>query len=244
MMRFFGGVTLIFYLLVLIVCVASIKRFSDHIFSIDGFSCKFDNTISQKYVSHVMRFLYDDKKLPLLSLKKMSKKIKDEFPFIASVIAARSASGILHIQMTCVKPQFLINEELVLSDRGQLFEKTIFSEGFTADLPCCFCNMENAAANSYKQMFKKLPIESFKKYKVVWESTTKSNLYDKNENNFSIVFNDKRVPDEKILLACDNLKLLLRERGEFFCRNPKRWVADIRFKDQIVLFSKRGGGDG
>ena len=62
-------------------------------------------------------------------------------------------------------------------------------------------------------------------------------MLDKTNKNFAILFNDFVVPDDRLLAYCLYIKNELHARGEFNRKVPKNWVADIRFKDQIVVMN-------
>jgi len=228
-----------------VVGAISIKKISDHIFSIDGFSCKIDNNISQAYSCKIISFLHEHKYLKTCCLQGLSEKIQTKFPFIKSIRILKKASGILHIRMGAAAPAFVINKIFVLSREGGLFENVVFSKQAIANLVYIEASLQDfTLADSLKKMLKGLPATCFTDYDLLWESSAKSWLRDKNCNAFSIVFNDTRVVNEKILLTCNKLKNELKERGVFHVKQPKRWIADVRFKDQIIVFSDRGGGNG
>jgi len=241
----FRDIKIGFVIVLSIFFAVSVKKLSDHIFSIDGFSCKIDNTISQAQACKIISFLHRQKDLKRWSLQNISEKIKTEFPFIQSVVSSRKASGILDLRLGAVVPIFFVNKMFVLVREGGLFENSFFSKQAIANLACVQVNLQDfTLADSCKKMLKKLPTSCFEQYDLVWESGTKSWLKDKKNNLFAIVFNDTCVVNEKILSACRRLKNNLQERGVFTVKKPKRWVADVRFKDQIIVFSDRGGGDG
>ena len=230
------------------------KKFASYFLRVESFSCKMDKAISQLHACEIIAFLNVDKKIRALSLSVIAMKLKDKFLIIQDVDLVKSASGILHVGIKVMAPKFVINRGHVLSTDGVLFDKSLFSISAVAGCPAIglkgldFVATGSKVADQFPKscnaMLHRLPAGCFDIYDIVWERETKSWLFEKDNKKFAILFNDFRVPDKKLLAACAKLKNDLESKGCFSCKCIGRWIADVRFKDQIVVSKDIGGGDG
>jgi len=252
MKRVLGDIKSIAVLLLVVICVVLCNKIATHIFSIDGYSCTFDSKISNYHKNEIFDFVNETKDFKNSSLKFISKKIIDHFCAIKSTELIQLPSGILQVKLKAFDPQFIVNDMFILVENGTLFDKNIFSQSSVEnchaltikDLDCietCTVDVKQNLSETCKKMIFSLPKESFQNYQIVRESETKSYMTDRLQENFIIIFSDKNVPNEKILFACTELKKELKVCGEFSKKRNMRRFADVRFKDQIVLFKDRRG---
>jgi len=224
------------------LCLLAVRAIVQHILIIDAYSCKFDPVISEFHKNEIFDFINANKELRAVSLDYLVFKIKDRFKIVKSVKASQSACGILKLDVQAIEPKFIVNEDYVLSQEGALFEEKLFDKDLLSSCKCVTIkqiNVTNKLPVFYKEIIYSLPDNSFEQYDIVLESETKSYMYDKSNTKFSILFNGLCVPDEKTLYTCANLKNILESKKLFYSKRVKRWYADVRFKNQIVL-CKRG----
>jgi len=247
MKRGFRGTRFVGIVLIGLLFVSLVAHISSYLFFVEGYSCQIDKTISQDCSREIVGFINSNKTFRNLSLDSIALSLKNNFPIISEIEVFKSASGILKLKIQAKKPTFLINHEYVLSKNGPLIDMRFFSEDIL--LGCrkveirnlnlkgtSFTQTKGGISDSCKNMINKLRVDVFDSYEVIWENTTKGWLIDKSQNKFAILFNDLHVPDIVILSACQDLKKRLESKGEFCRRHVGRWIADVRFKDQIVLF--------
>ncbi|MFC1841692.1 hypothetical protein ACFLYA_01340 [Candidatus Dependentiae bacterium] len=247
MKRVLGYIKIIAVLVALAMFIVAVTRTATYVFSIDGYSCKFDQNLSNTHKNEIFDFINENKEFKSSSLKLLACKIKEKFELIKSVQAFQFASGILEVKLKSFDPIFIINNDLVMTDNGNIFESDLFCQDLLAS--CCHVRMKHKDVVQLKQgvsqlckkMMFGLPKRCFQDYDVVVESETESFMHDKSQENFSIQFNAMNFPDEKILSECEVLKKQLEDRGEFRRRKGKRWIADVRFKNQLVLCKKVRG---
>jgi len=238
--------------LCIVVSAIVIKQSALHLFSISGFACQMDKTISQAHSHDIITFLHEQKQLRSFSLQKLSDTLKQQFPLVRSIKLNQQASGILHLQIDFFSPQLIVNQDYILADCGLLFDTQAFSSQTVSGCPAITIKSEKIGdkanseikegiARTCKNILSLLPKACFAEYNIVWEDATKSWLYDKKNNNFAIVFNDFKIPNQKILSACNHLRKQLKHQESLCNEGTTRWIADIRFKDQIVLFNEDRG---
>jgi hypothetical protein len=224
------------------------KKARDYIFSLDGYSCKFDNLISCSCKNKIFNFVNLNEELKSCSLKSVSEKIKDKFCFIRDIEVHKAANGILSLNILGLQPKYILNGGYILAENKAVFEKDLFSkkalEGckpvVLKDLDFGSPDLKNRdlekeVSESCRNMIFRLPDKYFQEYEIIRESSAKSYMLDKTNKNFSILFNDSVIPDDRLLAYCLYIKNELQNRGEFNRKVPKNWFTDIRFKDQVVV---------
>jgi len=259
MNRVFRGITAGVILLTAAFCVVGVKRCTSYIFSIEGYACKFDGLVSQSHKNKIFDFINVHNNFKYCSLGVISKKIKEQFKCVKSIEAFQLANGVLNLNFTVYVPKFVINKNYVMTENKSLFKKNIFEQEALLEcmgLKITNFDFESGISDACMQMIFGLPKVCFEKYNITRESETRSYMRNMQQSNFIILFSDELFPDENILIGCDELKKRLGEQGAFDAkpslrqgfggrhawtpckagRKAKaRWVADVRFKDQIVL---------
>jgi len=229
----------------LVVC----DKIALHVFSIDGYSCTFDTKISNTHKNEIFDFINMNKNFKTASLSFIAKHVTGNFPVVTSTKLMQLPSGILQNTLNTVTPVFLINDLFVVTKNMNVFDKSLFSKNSIAscgsltvqglDTVITDTVAKKDISDSCKCMMFRLPKKSFEQYQICRESETKSYMTDMLQKSFIVIFSDIAVPTEKILSACNQLKHELQARGEFSGKRNIKWLADVRFKDQIVLCKDR-----
>ena len=86
----------------------------------------------------------------------------------------------------------------------------------------------------------KIPRYVFENYYVRWTSSTHIELRDKADSRFVVIASCGRVPDEKLLEACQMIKKEELSRSRL--RRNQILSADLRFKQQVIFSMKKEEG--
>lgn len=246
MKKVLGNVKVITLLVSVVICVVLCNVIATYLFSVHSYSCLFDSKTSYCYQNEIFNFINSTKVFKRASLSSISKKIVNQFRAIKHIELTQLPTSILQVKMEVFDPQFIVNNAYIVSKNGNVFERKFFSQrAIDSCFPVVVTTEKNKNVKTIpetcKQMIFCLPKQSFEQYKIVWESETKSYMVDKKQDDFVIIFNDTHVPDNDILSTCALLKNKLKMSKVFLKKRNTRWVADVRFKDQIVLFSEKRG---
>lgn len=223
------------------------KRAREHVFGFEGLSCNFDNVLAESSQNNLFDFVNKNQDLKTCSFDNICKNVTRKFSFIKNIELSQFSNGVLRLNITSLQPKFLINGTHVLAENKALFKKCLFSQEAISSCKNISIktdnleNLENDVTQSCRNMIFNLQDKLFQNYDIERESTFVSYMHDKNNKNFSILFNDETVLEEKIIEACLSVKNELHSKGEFSGKKTKNWFADIRFKDQIVLFNQIKG---
>ena len=184
-----------------------------------------------------------------------SQSLFSQFPCIASYAIEKNASGDFSCALESAQPVLSINNAWVLTQDGRLAPSTDFSCLATQSLRNVIMPIA-AFTDTFRTSIQKLSPELFQSYTVVWLNDQEALLCDRAQTNFSIRFNADSIPLSSIMQRCAVIKNDLEARGVFASLSSKKkpqhqpsliqasqlgklwptgWIADIRFKNQIVL---------
>jgi len=211
-------------------------------------SFSFDHNFSRAMQLEMKSFIddtYKKNKKPsnLLSL------IEQKFSSIRSIIIDMNNPEQLHFTIQSYQPLFLLNDSFVVCKQGQLFEKNIFAH-----------DVINALRNiKYDGSFHKKDIERLMKFitslsdpilqdfSIRWLGKHNVWLDQKQGKDLSLLVGYALLPKNKDIAECRKLRGQIvdkpcKDKQGKPCQQNITWVCDLRFDQQIVLFSTNKGG--
>jgi len=230
--------TVIRYTTFFLLCLAiiSLKQLSPSLFSIDYFTYAIDSLISESTQQSIITYVQQVPKSRSLSFQELAYKIQKQFSFIHEVTIEHLAPGIVYITCNAQKPLSIINNSLVLTEQGYLYNKDIFLSLIIKQLPdITLPSLQKDITKSLVTIMNNIEPVIFSQFTLSWINDTKICLYDKEHRKFSIIFNKNQLPNKKLLHYCAYIKQRLQEQG-ILTNTKKNYVTDIRFKDQIVVY--------
>lgn len=185
-------------------------------------------------------------------------KIESNFPAVKSVIIDMQNPEQLHFSIQTYQPLFLLNDEHVICQQGKMFSKATFDqkeldtlenimfEGVptpkNVDRLTTFfeslIDVHDAAFVNSGSILKDFSVRWINKHSI-W-------LDQKQGQDLSLLVGYNVVPNQHDIKQCRNLRGQISDkpckdkRGKP-CKNNMTWVCDLRFDQQIVLFSTNKG---
>jgi hypothetical protein len=230
--------------IILIVSITSItyasKVLISQLCSIKQCAISLDAYFSEKTQQDLTRYLSDTGQS--FSMNTIGKNIKDTFACVRKVDVFMLPSSIAHIGVKAHIPQYLVNENKVLTHEGMLISK----EWFCPRVVDALYNLDIQWTDKKQTMLSQagkccvssLVPQLLDGYHFVWEDETRAWLYDKEQPRFALLFDAQSVPDAAMIQKCNIIKQNLRDRGVFEQRGKKLWAADLRFAKQIIVFNR------
>lgn len=258
MKRFIGSIQIA----VLLFCGAAFcwgsKKYSFSLRQSRSFAFQFDALFCNGQRCKIKDFFQSNDSFKTLPLHELSACVRKKFPSIQSLVLFLNATGTITAQIKSVSPLCKVNDTFVLVDDGKIFKSALFSgtcldllnhvylsqsNDKSGDVAFDFLQAECVAhvPKPFLGVVDKLSASLFDDYSVTYQNKAMWCLRDKQQKNFFILFNSTQMPNEHVLAACNTIKETLFSRGQFDARRMHNWVADTRFKDQIILFRKTGG---
>lgn len=185
-------------------------------------------------------------------------KIESHFPAVKSVIIDMQNPESLHFTVQTYQPIFLINDEHVICQQGKMLSKATFAQSELDTLQNISFEGVPTPKNVHRLMtfFESLtdvPDEALAKsgsilkdFSVRWIDKHAIWLDQKQGQDLSLLVGYNVVPNQHDIKQCRNLRGQISDkpckskRGKP-CKNNTTWVCDLRFDQQIVLFSTNKG---
>lgn len=179
-------------------------------------------------------------------------KIEAHFPAIKSVVIDMQNPEFLNFSIQSYQPIFLLNDEHVICQYGKMFAKSIFSQEKLAQLENISFDGVPVPKNVDRliRFFESLIDPILQDFSVRWIDKHAIWLDQKQgngrEQDLSLLVGYDTVPTNSDVVRCRNLRGQISDkpckdkRGRP-CKNNTTWVCDLRFDQQIVLFSTNKG---
>jgi|SRR3989339_491583 len=218
-------------------------------------NCAFviDHIFSQPMQLEIKDFIdqaYKKSKNP----KNLLPKIESHFPAIKSIVIDMSSLEkedslkVLKFTIQAYQPIFLLNDEHVICEQSKMLSKATFDPKELKKLE----NISFEGAPIPKSMhhlmtfFESLKYPILQDFSVRWIDKHAIWLDQKTGKDLSLLVGYDFVPSKHDVAQCRNLrgqivdKPCKDKRGKP-CKNNSSWVCDLRFDQQIVLFSTNKG---
>ncbi len=238
---FYGAVLLC----VLTLGYLTVKRVAHELYVVDHFECQFSPLLSQPTQEKIAAYVAGTQELKALPLRRTAQEIAAHFACLKKVSCTQCAAHAVQLACESVMPLVQINDSYVLTDSDAVLEKDSFASVALEQLPAIDLVMTGTGfpvlSGVSKKSIRILNQEIFSHYQVTWIDDTQAWLRDMQTESFSIIFNGQALPDSKMLLQSAQIKKELEDTGLITSRGKKRWVADIRFANQIILSADTGG---
>jgi len=217
------------------------------LFEPSGYFLNTSSVLSQQAHLTIANFCeqIDVKKLPL---QKIAYNIKERFPIIESVTIHQQPTKTLDIRCCVYTPLFNINHDMIVCASGILEPSHSFKTELITTLPALkidACEItENRLHTVCYDCLASCPSTLFDVYDLTWKNEAEIVLTDKKQGRFSILSDINTINDQKKFNLYAHLKHDIMNRNDFALNKGKQWVADIRFDNQIIIFSRGGRGYG
>jgi len=229
---------------VCIIVVYTSNNLYQTLFNVDKFEICHNGHISITSCEMISTTLADT--FQSLSFHGISQKIKNSFPFIKNISCAQLPTKELIITLEPYEPLYVINNDLILIESGNIVSKNMYDEivykelvNITYEQP-----LHTSVNKSCFTCLNSLNRSIFDAYDLTWTDDNEILLIDKKHRRFAIYTDMHSLEDLQKINHCSSLKTKITETKEFSLEKRKIWFADIRFDNQIVIFSRGGRGHG
>ena len=175
-------------------------------------------------------------------------KIESHFSAIKSVVIDMENPEFLKFTIQAYHPIFLLNNEHVICEQGKMLSEETFAPKELAQLQNI--SFEGVpvpkSVERLTTFFESLQSPILQDFSVRWIDKHAIWLDQKEGQDLSLLAGYKIVPSKYDIAQCRNLrgqivdKPCKDKRGKP-CKNNTSWVCDLRFDQQIVLFSTNKG---
>ncbi|MDP3787810.1 MAG: hypothetical protein Q8Q60_00660 [Candidatus Chromulinivorax sp.] len=195
-------------------------------------------------------------------------KIESHFPAIKSVIIDMSSltqenKKVLNFTIQAYHPIFLLNDEHVICEGSRIFGKAIFASAELSKLEniafegvptpknihrlmTFFESLSGESAKGSSSILKDFSIRWVDKHAIWLDQKAAVKLDQEQGQDFSLLVGYNTMPNQHDVMQCRNLRGQIvdkpcKDKRGRLCKNNTTWVCDLRFDQQIVLFSTNKG---
>lgn len=169
--------------------------------------------------------------------------ITEQFPCVKSVSVHCQASNTAHIAVEAYDPIVRINNTHVLTEIKTIIPACSYALYAVNALPLfsmtgalpdhCSDRMMNAIKSCVKESV-------FDRYTLSWVNDHELYFKDIQDPSFSLLCDAASLPTHTMLVSYEQVKNSIKRRNSAM----NRWVADLRFNDQIIVSGAKGGSYG
>jgi len=182
------------------------------------------------------------------NLNSIAKALHNRFLYIKSVNISRLATQALDINIHTYNPLFIVNDNHILLESGMCEPKNTFDANSIASLERITIHasaiIDNHVDSTCYRCLTTLSPHIIKMYNLIWISACEIWLKNKKQQRFALLCNTNTIHDGHKITLGTSLKNEIVSKKAFNYNTMKTWVADIRFDNQIVIFSRGGRGYG
>ena len=232
--------------------IFSVKMACAHIFNTNHYTISIDDRISPDIQKNITHTIHD---YCIISEKNTQKKInfvtladqlQENFNCIESVELQHAPDNYAHLEIHAHTPYFNVrnkNSIEVATHSGLILPCASFTNKTIDGLrTIAVADHIDSAQLPIVCMhsIKKIPEVIFDEYTFVWHNNTYIELCKKNNPSFSLLLSEESKLNITLINYCNVLYNQLHTSGAFIEKKKKRWIADVRFKDQIIMYTRRG----
>jgi hypothetical protein len=174
--------------------------------------------------------------------------IESKFPAIKSIVIDMHNPELLNFTIQTYQPLFLINDEHVICQGGKIFEKSIFADYQLYTLQNIVFDDVPTPKNVDRliHFFERVTQPVLQDFSIRWINKNTVWLDRKQGQDISLLLGSEGIANIHDIEQCQNMRAQITDppckdkRGKP-CKNKVTWVCDLRFDQQVVLFSTNKG---
>lgn len=164
--------------------------------------------------------------------------LKKEYPIIKKIQVVYGSKKI-HTTIAAAEPWLMLNNDSIICHDGAVVPSCWFEPTSLNTISCFTCNYPiSVMPEAYYRWFRDIStLIDCEHYDIIIDNPTMIWLRNKNYN-FSILCGTDTQFDAHLLSYCQHAYTIMHQHKE---RRAIKWVADVRFDKQIILYQIREG---
>lgn len=253
MKRLWWGKGFIALIIVLGTCSVGVNKLCQAIFSITNAHWYFDERFSDAGQKAIIRF---GDSCCNNNFSSFTEQMQKRFPIIKDITLSHDSSGTMNIKIESIVPKARIDDQSVVSEDGIVVKAYFFRQGLVDALPGASTHQVEQAQEKpvcidcqdgcceldplFTSWITKTSTELLTTYHVTWIDQFHVRLQDKEQQLFFLQIAAETELNKHILAMAQKIKSSLIDRG-CFLRTTNHWIADLRFRDHVIIFREQRG---
>jgi len=205
-----------------------------------------ETQLSQKGHELIYTFINEEINYKYKPLHEIAYLVKNQFSEIKNISITHIPKKLI-IKFNIHKPRFVINDKKIFLESGIIKPKHFFDKNSIELLPKLSLNeslhSNKQFLNTCYSYLENISPELFENYDLIWKTEQEIWLTNKEQPRFSILSDPNSINNNQKLTLCSKLKKNI-ESKKTFSFTKSVWFADIRFDNQVIIFSRGGKGYG
>lgn len=208
--------------------------------------CLIDIEGSPSVQAHIDSKRYINQQWPDLkiSFNHLCAQTMSHFDWIESMDLFFLPPGNAHVEIVAHKPLYRVNSDYIVTVTGHLLKRDVFepsSVKHIRHLSINFDKQDPVLSQACKHFLLHVSPTLFDTYLCEWKNDNNVLFYDKQQARFAILFHPDEIPTNMVIEQCNALKQDLVTRLVFELPRAHTWIADVRFKGQIMVSQEKRG---
>lgn len=168
-------------------------------------------------------------------------ELSKQIPYSKKITLTFNALQKIFFTLEVQKPLYILNTDFVITENKQVVPRSLYTTECNKNIPTISVPsyaQHSLLDNLCLEMLQKIPQKIYDLYRFEWINECDAFLYHKNNSNFIIRCNNNAIPTEELVKYCQQIQ---DEYTHLNIIKNHQLIADIRFADQIILYSKKGG---
>lgn len=216
-----------------LLCIASLYVATRALFAIHQYTFSFDPLLTVACQKRIVDLVEKSKITDPCALQEL---IFCNCPAIQAITVERSAHQVLHIELCCMPPALVLNDNWVLCEQGSIVPKHFFEDFLIASRAVIKMpdSMPLYISWRFKQWLANINTALLSRYSISWINDYQILLHDKENTNITLVCSAQDQLSESRLQAWRQIQKELDERIPQKGASTQ-WIADLRFDKQIIV---------
>lgn len=218
-------------------CVALLCRIDECLIDVEGYPTVQARTDGMRYINQQWPVLN-------MSFNQLCAQTMSHFDWIQSMDLFLLPCNHVRVEILAHTPLYVVNSDYVVTATGDVLKKDLFESSRLKNLHTVFIffdKQEPFLSATCKHFLLHVPPAFFDVYACEWKNDNNVLFYDKQQPRFAILFHPDQIPTNMMLQQCNTLKEELVARLVFELPRTQTWIADVRFKDQIIVSQEKRG---
>jgi hypothetical protein len=203
-----------------------------------------DSILHESISATISDYLVEHDLFKKSSLAALTDDIKKQSPAIAHVTSERCPPHTIHVHLHACKPMISINDTVVLATNQTYVPQKLFVSCVIKECTAITYHEEIKALTDFSPALTtgshQLRIDALKNYTIDWHNDHYTRLHNAHTPQFSIICSADSLPTNELIKQCEQIEQKITMQSAR-TKKKQHWVADIRFRDQIVVYNEEKG---